>query len=53
MKSAMVASALLTLAVAGPMRRWVEGPCTRLRQRLHRPAPAAVRTPRLLPVRVP
>lgn len=48
-----IVAALLTLAVAGPMRRWVEGPCTRLRQRLHRPAPAAVRTPRLLPVRVP
>jgi len=50
---ASMVAALLTLAVAEPMRRWVEGPCTRLRQRLHRPAAAAVRTRRLLPVRVP
>jgi peptidoglycan/LPS O-acetylase OafA/YrhL len=30
-----LAGALVTLAVAEPMRRWVELPCTRLRQRLH------------------
>jgi peptidoglycan/LPS O-acetylase OafA/YrhL len=35
-------TALLTLAVAEPMRRWVDVPCGRLRQRLHRrSAPAA------------
>jgi peptidoglycan/LPS O-acetylase OafA/YrhL len=28
--------AVLTLAVAEPMRRWVEEPCARLRKRLHR-----------------
>jgi peptidoglycan/LPS O-acetylase OafA/YrhL len=33
--------ALLTLAVAEPMRRWVELPCARLRRRLHPAAPAA------------
>jgi peptidoglycan/LPS O-acetylase OafA/YrhL len=31
-------TALLTLAIAEPMRRWVEAPCARLRGRLHRPA---------------
>lgn len=38
-----LAAAVGTLAVAEPMRRWVELPCARLRQRLHRPAtePAA------------
>jgi peptidoglycan/LPS O-acetylase OafA/YrhL len=30
--------AALTLAVAAAMRRWVEGPCARLRRRLHRSA---------------
>jgi peptidoglycan/LPS O-acetylase OafA/YrhL len=35
-----LAAALGTLAVAEPMRRWVEQPCARLRQRLHRVAPA-------------
>jgi len=34
-----LAGALLTLAVAEPMRRWVELPCARWRQRLHRPGP--------------
>ena len=28
--------AVLTLAIAEPMRRWVEEPCARLRKRLHR-----------------
>jgi peptidoglycan/LPS O-acetylase OafA/YrhL len=34
-------TALLTLAVAEPMRRWVEQPCARLRRQLHRPARGA------------
>lgn len=47
-------AAMLTLAVAEPMRRWVEQPCARLRRALHRrpgPAPShdalrpAARTP--------
>jgi peptidoglycan/LPS O-acetylase OafA/YrhL len=33
-----LAAAVCTLALAEPMRRWVELPCARLRQRLHRPA---------------
>jgi len=35
---------VVTLAIAEPMRRWVEQPCARLRRRLHKrptPAPAA------------
>jgi peptidoglycan/LPS O-acetylase OafA/YrhL len=32
---ATLAAVLMTLAVAVPMRRWVELPCSRLRQRLH------------------
>lgn len=32
--------AVLTLAVAEPMRRWVEQPCVKLRKRLHRKVPA-------------
>jgi peptidoglycan/LPS O-acetylase OafA/YrhL len=45
----MLSGAALTLAVAEPMRRWVERPFALLRQRLHRPAaphnsvPAALR----------
>ncbi len=35
-----LAGAVLTLAVAEPMRRWVEQPCARLRRRLHRHTPA-------------
>lgn len=31
-----LAGAVLTLAVAEPMRRWVEQPCAQLRRRLHR-----------------
>lgn len=31
-----LAGAALTLAVAEPMRRWIEQPCARLRKRLHR-----------------
>lgn len=30
------ASALLTLAIAEPVRRWIDRPCARWRQRLHR-----------------
>lgn len=37
-----LAGAVLTLAVAEPMRRWVELPCAALRKRLHRPASAGV-----------
>jgi peptidoglycan/LPS O-acetylase OafA/YrhL len=33
--------ALVTLAIAEPMRRWVERPCARLRKRLHRATPRA------------
>ncbi len=32
-------AALLTLAVAEPMRRWIELPCARLRKQLHRRLP--------------
>jgi peptidoglycan/LPS O-acetylase OafA/YrhL len=32
--------AVLTLAVAEPMRRWVDQPCARWRQKLHRKPPA-------------
>jgi peptidoglycan/LPS O-acetylase OafA/YrhL len=40
----------LTLAVAEPMRRWVEEPCARLRKRLHRRrAAASTRSPEPLP----
>lgn len=41
-------TALLTLAVAEPMRRWVEQPCARLRRQLHRaakPLPGATLEP--------
>jgi peptidoglycan/LPS O-acetylase OafA/YrhL len=33
--AATLAALVLTLAIAVPMRRWVELPCSRLRQRLH------------------
>jgi peptidoglycan/LPS O-acetylase OafA/YrhL len=33
-------TAVLTVAVAEAMRRWVEAPCAALRRRLHRPPPA-------------
>jgi peptidoglycan/LPS O-acetylase OafA/YrhL len=37
---------VVTLAIAEPMRRWVEEPCARLRRRLHkRPAEAPVAQP--------
>lgn len=36
-------SAVLTLAVAEPMRRWVEQPCARLRRKLHQPAMQSLR----------
>ena len=39
--------AVLTLAVAEPMRRWVEQPCAKLRQRLHRKTAAPAQAPLL------
>jgi len=45
--------AVLTLAVAEPMRRWVEQPCARLRKRLHRTALARATAPGILPVGAP
>jgi len=48
-----LAGAVLTLAVAEPIRRWVEAPCARLRKRLHRKAPARGTTPGLLSVGAP
>jgi peptidoglycan/LPS O-acetylase OafA/YrhL len=41
-------TAVLTLAVAAPMRRWVEEPCARLRRRLHRAARPAPPVPAAL-----
>lgn len=41
-------TALLTLAVAEPMRRWIEKPCARLRQQLHRAAPPPAHAPDIL-----
>lgn len=40
-------AALLTLALAEPMRRWVEQPCARLRRALHRPPAVAAPRPGL------
>lgn len=48
-----LAGAVLTLAVAEPMRRWVEQPCARLRKRLHRTALARATAPGILPVGAP
>lgn len=45
--------AVLTLAVAEPMRRWVELPCARLRKRLHRKALARGIAPGFLSVGAP
>lgn len=45
--------ALLTLAVAEPMRRWVEQPCAKLRKRLHRKILARETAPGLLSVGAP
>ena len=39
--AATLVAIALTLAVAEPMRRWVEEPCARLRKRLHRKRTAA------------
>lgn len=49
----MLAGAALTLAVAEPMRRWVDLPCARLRQRLHRRAFAPGTVPVTLAVSRP
>jgi peptidoglycan/LPS O-acetylase OafA/YrhL len=46
--TATAVAMVVTLAIAEPMRRWVEDPCARLRRRLHKratPAPAAVSYP--------
>ncbi len=48
-----LAGAVLTLAVAEPMRRWVEQPCARLRKRLHQKALARGTTPGFLSVGAP
>ena len=45
--------AILTLAVAEPMRRWVEQPCARLRKRLHRKTLARKTAPDFLSVGAP
>jgi peptidoglycan/LPS O-acetylase OafA/YrhL len=46
-------SAALTLAVAEPMRRWVEQPCARLRARLHRESAARPIAPGALSLDTP
>jgi len=48
-----LAGAILTVAVAEPMRRWVEKPCARLRKRLHRKAVARETSPGILSVGAP
>jgi peptidoglycan/LPS O-acetylase OafA/YrhL len=45
--------AVLTLAVAEPMRRWVEQPCAALRRRLHRKTRARETPPGFLSVGAP
>lgn len=45
--------AVLTLAVAEPMRRWVEQPCAKLRKRLHRKTLARKTAPGFLSVGTP
>jgi peptidoglycan/LPS O-acetylase OafA/YrhL len=45
--------AVLTLAVAEPIRRWVEEPCAKLRKRLHRRALAHAAAPGLVSVGAP
>jgi peptidoglycan/LPS O-acetylase OafA/YrhL len=45
--------AAVTLAVAEPMRRWVEEPCARLRKRLHRKAFAREPASGIVPVGAP
>lgn len=39
----LLTAAPISIAIAVPMRRWIEEPCARLRRRLHRPAGAAAR----------
>ena len=48
-----LAGAVLTLAVAEPMRRWVEQPCAALRKRLHRNLPCARQRRHFLSVGAP
>jgi peptidoglycan/LPS O-acetylase OafA/YrhL len=47
------ATVALTLAVAEPMRRWVERPCAILRRRLHRGSDGAPGLSPVLPRVVP
>lgn len=49
----MLAGALLTWAVAEPMRRWIEVPCAGLRKRLHRKSAAYARTSPLVSAGTP
>jgi len=48
-----LAGAALTLALAEPMRRWVEEPCAKLRKRLHRKTLARETVPSFLSVGAP
>lgn len=48
-----LAAALLTWAVAEPMRRWIEQPCARLRRRLHRKLVTPRTTPGLVSAGAP
>ena len=48
-----LAGAALTLAVAEPMRRWVEQPCAALRKRLHRKPPVRGTAPVFISVGTP
>jgi peptidoglycan/LPS O-acetylase OafA/YrhL len=48
-----LAGAVLTLAVAESMRRWVEQPCAELRRRLHRKVPARESAPGFVSVGAP
>lgn len=49
----MLAGAALTLAVAEPMRRWVDTPFARLRKVLHRKSAAHAPAPALVPTGMP
>lgn len=48
-----LAGAILTLAVAEPMRRWVDRPCARLRKRLHQKTVAGKTAPSFISVGTP
>ncbi len=49
----MLVAAVLTLALAEPMRRWVEQPCARLRKRLHRKTITRAQASSILPMGAP